>query len=131
MIDYGCGSGILGIAALKLGAVQVTAIDLDPQALLATRENAQRNGVSNSIDIQGVPATLTPAECVVANILAGPLIELAPLLTQACTAGGDLLLSGLLKTQADAVKAAYAAGFDRVQVIGQDDWCCIHARRTA
>ena len=58
VIDYGCGSGILGIAALKLGAVHVTAIDLDPQALLATRENAERNGVSHdSIDIQGVPAT--------------------------------------------------------------------------
>jgi ribosomal protein L11 methyltransferase len=129
VIDYGCGSGILGIAALKLGAVHVTAIDLDPQALLATRENAERNGVSHAIDIQGVPATLTPADCVVANILAGPLIELAPRLTQACAAGGDLLLSGLLKTQADAVTAAYAEGFDRVQVIGRDDWCCIHARR--
>jgi ribosomal protein L11 methyltransferase len=131
MIDYGCGSGILGIAALKLGAVHVTAIDLDPQALLATRENAERNGVSDSIDIQGVPASLTPAECVVANILAGPLIELAPLLKQACALGGDLLLSGLLETQADEVMAAYTEGFDRVQVIGRDDWCCIHARRTA
>jgi ribosomal protein L11 methyltransferase len=131
IIDYGCGSGILGIAALKLGALHVTAVDLDPQALLATRENAERNGVSDSIDIQGVPANLTAAECVVANILAGPLIELAPLLTQACAAGGDLLLSGLLKTQAYAIKAAYADGFDRVQVIGRDDWCCIHARRTA
>ena len=129
MIDYGCGSGILGIAALKLGAEQVTAVDLDPQALLATRENAERNGVSDSIDVQGVPATLMPAHCVVANILAGPLIELAPLLTRACALGGDLLLSGLLKTQAYAVKAAYAEGFDRVQVIGRDDWCCIHARR--
>jgi len=131
LIDYGCGSGILGIAALKLGAGHVTAIDLDPQALLATRENAQRNGVADSIDIQGVPARLTPAECVVANILAGPLVELAPLLKQACAAGGDLLLSGLLKTQADEVTAAYADGFDRVQVIGRDDWCCIHGRRTA
>jgi ribosomal protein L11 methyltransferase len=131
MIDYGCGSGILGIAALKLGADQVTAVDLDPQALLATRENAERNGVSDSIDVQGVPATLIPAQCVVANILAGPLIELAPLLTQACAIGGDLLLSGLLKTQAYAVKAAYAEGFDNVQVIGRDDWCCIHARRAA
>jgi ribosomal protein L11 methyltransferase len=131
MIDYGCGSGILGIAALKLGADQVTAVDLDPQALLATRENAERNGVSGSMDVQGVPANLIPAECVVANILAGPLIELAPLLTQACAVGGDLLLSGLLKTQAYAVKAAYAEGFDRVQVIGRDDWCCIHARRAA
>jgi ribosomal protein L11 methyltransferase len=131
MIDYGCGSGILGIAALKLGAEQVTAVDLDPQALLATRENAQRNGVSDSIEVQGVPATLTPAQYVVANILAGPLIELAPLLTQACAIGGDLLLSGLLKTQAEAVKAAYADGFARVEVIGRDDWCCIHARRAA
>ena len=109
MIDYGCGSVFLVSLPSSWVPLQVTAVDLDPQALLATRENAERNGVSDSIDIQGVPATLTPAECVVANILAGPLIELAPLLTQACAAGGDLLLSGLLKTQADAVKAAYAA----------------------
>jgi ribosomal protein L11 methyltransferase len=131
VIDYGCGSGILGIAALKMGAAHVIAVDLDPQALLATRENAVRNGVSSAIEVQGVPARLRPAECVVANILAGPLIELAPLLTDACAAGGDLLLSGLLKTQAYAVKAAYSSGFDMVQVIGRDDWCCIHARRAA
>jgi ribosomal protein L11 methyltransferase len=129
VIDYGCGSGILGIAALKMGAAHVIAVDLDPQALLATRENALRNGVSSAIEVQGVPAQLRPADCVVANILAGPLIELAPLLTDACVAGGDLLLSGLLKTQAYAVKAAYSSGFDMVQVIGRDDWCCIHARR--
>jgi len=66
---------------------------------------------------------------VVANILAGPLIDLAPILTQACLPHGDLLLSGLLKTQAYTVKAAYASGFDRVEVVGRDDWCCIHARR--
>jgi ribosomal protein L11 methyltransferase len=104
VIDYGCGSGILGIAALKMGAAHVIAVDLDPQALLATRENALRNRVSSA---------------------------LAPILTAACDAGGDLLLSGLLKTQAYAVKAAYATGFDMVQVVGRDDWCCIHARRTA
>jgi ribosomal protein L11 methyltransferase len=131
VIDYGCGSGLLGIAALKMGAAHVIAVDLDPQALLATRENAVRNGVSSAIEVQGVPAQLRPADCVVANILAGPLIDLAPLLTEACLAGGDLLLSGLLKTQAYAVKAAYASGFDMVQVIGRDDWCCIHARRAA
>jgi ribosomal protein L11 methyltransferase len=129
VIDYGCGSGILGIAALKMGAAHVIAVDLDPQALVATRENALRNGVSSAIEVQGVPAELQPASCVVANILAGPLIELAPILTAACGAGGDLLLSGLLKTQAYAVKAAYASGFDIVQVVGRDDWCCIHARR--
>jgi len=129
MIDYGCGSGILGIAALKLGAAHVIAVDLDPQALLATRENARRNSVSSAIEVQGVPARLRPADCVVANILEGPLIELAPILTDACLPGGDLLLSGLLKTQAYAVKAAYTSAFAIVQVVGREDWCCIHARR--
>jgi ribosomal protein L11 methyltransferase len=72
---------------------------------------------------------LPPAYCVVANILAGPLIELAPTLSAACEPGGYLLLSGMLKTQAYAVKAAYTSAFDKVQVIERDDWCCIHARR--
>jgi ribosomal protein L11 methyltransferase len=130
MIDYGCGSGILGIAALKMGAAHVSAVDLDPQALLATRDNAIRNGVSSAIEVQGVCAKLPPASCVVANILAGPLIELAPILTAACEAGADLLLSGLLETQADAVTAAYTSAFDIVQVAERDDWCCIHARRS-
>jgi ribosomal protein L11 methyltransferase len=129
LIDYGCGSGILGIAALKMGAARVIAVDLDPQALLATRDNAVRTGVSNAIEVHGIPAPLTPAGVVVANILAGPLIELAPLLTAACEPGADLLLSGLLKTQAYAVKAAYTAAFDMVQIAGRDEWCCIHARR--
>jgi ribosomal protein L11 methyltransferase len=131
VIDYGCGSGILGIAALKLGAAHVTAVDLDPQALLATRDNAIRNGVSASIDVQGVDGGLAQAYCVMANILAGPLIELAPKLTGACEPGGYVLLSGLLKTQAYAVKAAYATGFDMVQVVERDDWCCIYAQRGA
>jgi ribosomal protein L11 methyltransferase len=130
LIDYGCGSGILGVAALKLGAAHVIAVDLDPQALIATRDNAQRNGVAPSITVQGIEASLPSAFCVVANILAGPLIELAPKLTLACEPGGHLLLSGLLKTQAYAVKGAYASGFDMVQVIERDEWCCIHARRS-
>jgi ribosomal protein L11 methyltransferase len=129
VIDYGCGSGILGIAALKLGAAHVCAVDLDPQALLATRDNAMRNGVSSSIDVQGVEGGLAQAYCVMANILAGPLIDLAPTLAAACEPGGYLLLSGLLKTQAYAVKAAYGGAFDRVQVVERDDWCCIYARR--
>jgi ribosomal protein L11 methyltransferase len=129
VIDYGCGSGILGLAALKLGAAHVTAVDLDPQALLATRDNALRNGVSSRIDVQGIDGVLQAAYCVMANILAGPLIELAPKLTAACEPGGYLLLSGLLKTQAYAVKAAYAAAFDKVQVVERDNWCCIYARR--
>jgi ribosomal protein L11 methyltransferase len=129
LIDYGCGSGILGIAALKLGASHVTAVDLDPQALISTRDNAARNGVAANIAVQGVEAPLPRAHCVVANILAGPLIELSPKLTGACDAGGHLLLSGLLKAQAYAVKAAYSPGFDMVQVIERDEWCCIYARR--
>ena len=88
VIDYGCGSGILGIAALKLGASRVTAVDLDPQALIATRDNAGRNGVSPLIDVQDIGGRLRPAFCVMANILAGPLIELAPTLTAACEPGG-------------------------------------------
>jgi len=136
VIDYGCGSGILGIAALKLGAEKVWAVDLDPQALLATRENAIRNGVASSmevreVDASGASAALQPAHCVLANILEGPLIELAPILTRACEAQGHLVLSGILRTQAYAVKAAYASAFDMVQVIERDDWCCIHARRGA
>jgi ribosomal protein L11 methyltransferase len=131
VIDYGCGSGILGIAALKLGAAHVVALDLDPQALIATRDNALRNDVSSRIEVSEVPAQLQPAGCVVANILAGPLIALAPTLTAACELGGDLLLSGLLKTQAYEVKAAYSPHFDTVRVVGRDDWCCIHARRSS
>ena len=132
VIDYGCGSGILGLAALKLGAAHVTAVDVDPQALLATRDNAIRNGVSASIEVQGVEhGGLRQAYCVMANILAGPLIELAPKLTAACEPGGYLLLSGLLKTQAYAVKAAYTGAFAMVQVVERDDWCCIYARRVA
>jgi ribosomal protein L11 methyltransferase len=131
VIDYGCGSGILGIAALKLGAQHVTAVDLDPQALLATRANAERNGVSAGVGTHEVDFPLRPAYCVVANILAGPLIELAPRLTAAVEPAGHLILSGLLKTQADAVKAAYASGFAKVQVGGKDDWCCICARKVA
>jgi ribosomal protein L11 methyltransferase len=129
VIDYGCGSGILGLAALKLGAAHVVAVDLDAQALLATRENAIRNDVSANITVQDIDAALSASFCVLANILVGPLIELAPKLTAACEPGGRIVLSGLLKAQAHAVKAAYAAGFDMVQVIERDEWCCIYARR--
>jgi ribosomal protein L11 methyltransferase len=131
LIDYGCGSGILGIAALKLGATRVAAVDLDPQALVATRENAARNGVADRLEIQGVPPRLEPASCLFANILADPLIELEPVLSAACLPQADLFLSGLLMSQAGAVKAAYGASFAIVQVIERGDWCGIHARRNS
>jgi ribosomal protein L11 methyltransferase len=129
VLDYGCGSGILGLAALKLGAASVVAVDLDPQALLATRDNAIENEVSSNLEVQGIEAPLQASYCVMANILAEPLIELAPKLTAACEPGGHILLSGLLTAQAGAVRAAYAAGFDMVQLSERDGWCCIYARR--
>ena len=129
LIDYGCGSGILGIAALKLGAARAVAVDLDPQALIATRANALRNEVAERLEIQGVPPVLEAADCVFANILADPLIELEPVMSAACLPQADLFLSGLLRGQAYAVKAAYGVSFAIVQVIERGDWCGIHARR--
>jgi ribosomal protein L11 methyltransferase len=131
VVDYGCGSGILGIAALKLGARRVVAVDLDPQALVATRENAVRNGVSDRLDTREVGAALAASDLVCANILAEPLIELKPVLTAACAMGGDLILSGILKSQAPRVLAAYGSHFDMVRVLEREDWCCIRARRTS
>jgi ribosomal protein L11 methyltransferase len=128
VIDYGCGSGILAIAALKLGASHAVAVDLDSQARLATRENALRNGVAANLDIQDVDAALPPADCVLANILAGPLIELAPVLTAACKPGGDLVLSGILSVQEASVKERYAPPFIVARRMQRDEWCCIHAR---
>jgi ribosomal protein L11 methyltransferase len=88
-----------------------------------------RNGVADRLEIQGVPPRLEAAGCVFANILADPLIELEPVLAAACRPRADLFLSGLLKSQAYAVKAAYDASFAIVQVIERGDWCGIHARR--
>ncbi len=129
ILDYGCGSGILAIAGLKLGAAHATAVDIDPQALLATRDNAERNGVSTNLETHGVTLPLKPADCVVANILAQPLIELASLLTGACRPAGILILSGILEAQCASVMAAYQSGFVFAEVIKRDDWCCLHARR--
>jgi len=128
LLDYGCGSGILALAALKLGAASATGVDLDPQALLASRENARLNGVADRLVLQHAGAALQPADCVVANILAAPLIELAPRIGAACRPGGDLLLSGVLSDQAGAVAAAYAGRFDMVRTVHREDWCCLQAR---
>jgi ribosomal protein L11 methyltransferase len=129
VVDYGCGSGLLAIAALKLGAAIVTAVDLDAQALTAARDNARRNGVDAALLTQSPDAPLSPADCVVANILAGTLIELRPVLSAACKAGGELLLSGILRAQAAEVAKAYAPWFDMVTTESRDDWCCLRARR--
>ncbi len=109
VIDYGCGSGILGIAALKLGARQVIAVDIDPQALLATRDNAERNNIEPTAIETFFPdqAPNRTGAIVFANILAGPLVELAPRLLSSTSAGGLLCLSGILDSQAESVLAAY------------------------
>jgi ribosomal protein L11 methyltransferase len=123
VIDYGCGSGILAIAALLLGARAAIAMDIDPQALLATRQNAERNGVLGRLNVTDDPQVAgAQADVVVANILAGPLVELAPLLAERVRAGGRIALSGLLVEQADAVTAAYRPWFDIGLTGARDGW---------
>jgi ribosomal protein L11 methyltransferase len=125
VLDYGCGSGILGIAALLLGARLVIAVDNDPQALLATRDNAERNHIAAEKLLTYLPEQLPAdfrAEVVVANILAGPLQSLAPLLTQLTLPGGRLALSGILAEQAEAVSVAYRPGFELGPLAQRQEW---------
>jgi ribosomal protein L11 methyltransferase len=132
VIDYGCGSGILAIAALLLGARRATAMDIDPQALLATQQNAERNGVLDRVHItDDRHVELVQAEVVVANILAGPLVELAPLLAERTRPGGWIALSGLLVEQADAVTEAYRPWFDIGLNGARDGWGLLTGRRRA
>ncbi|MCA5921350.1 50S ribosomal protein L11 methyltransferase [Pectobacterium brasiliense] len=133
IIDFGCGSGILAIAALKLGAARAIGIDIDPQAIQASRDNAQRNGVSERLELylpKDQPADLS-ADVVVANILAGPLRELAPLISDLPKAGGHLGLSGVLATQAKGVAEAYADKFTLDPVAEREEWCRITGQRRA
>jgi ribosomal protein L11 methyltransferase len=129
VIDYGCGSGILGIAALKLGARQVIAIDHDPQAMLATRENAARNNVSEQALLTFLPTDFNPiqADILVANILAKPLIEFAPYFAQLVAPKGHIILSGILKEQTSDVIAAYQNQFEIVKVTELNEWVRIEA----
>ncbi|MEQ5126212.1 50S ribosomal protein L11 methyltransferase [Providencia alcalifaciens] len=127
VIDFGCGSGILAIAALKLGAARAIGIDIDPQAILASRDNAERNGVSERLSLylpKDQPQDLQ-ADVVVANILAGPLRELAPMISVLPRAGGHLGLSGVLASQAEGVADAYRADFNIDPVAEKDEWCRI------
>ncbi len=130
VIDFGCGSGILAIAALKLGAAQAIGIDIDPQAIQASRDNAERNGVADRLSLylpHQQPENLQ-ADVVVANILAGPLRELAPLISVLPKAGGYLGLSGVLASQAESVCEAYAGRFALDPVAEKDEWCRITGR---
>jgi ribosomal protein L11 methyltransferase len=133
VIDYGCGSGILGVAALLLGAARVRAVDIDPQALTATHDNAGRNGIDPARLLVGEPALLAGAEAadlLLANILAGPLIELAPRLAALVAPGGHAILSGVLATQAEAVRAAWLPWFTHQGTAQRDEWCRIDLLRS-
>lgn len=130
VIDYGCGSGILGLAALKLGAAEVHAFDIDPQALTATRENAADNGVAQRLAVHesadGLPAGV---DLLLANILAAPLCELVPRFAALLRPGGELVLAGLMQHQSAEVTAAYAACFDVTAFGYRDGWVCLAGRR--
>jgi ribosomal protein L11 methyltransferase len=109
LLDYGCGSGVLAIAALKLGSLSATGMDIDPQALIATRQNANDNDIANQLTIVGTPDEIEGTfDVVVANILAGPLVQFAESITLTLKERGMLALSGVLCEQADAVMGAYA-----------------------
>ncbi|MBB1074200.1 50S ribosomal protein L11 methyltransferase [Rhodoferax sp. 4810] len=130
VIDYGCGSGILAIAAIQLGAARAIAIDHDPQALEATAANAAVNNVTERLLITSPMASaIEPAAVVIANILAKPLIELAPHLCALVNENGHLVLSGILAHQVDAVMAAYQPIMHFAPVQLQDEWALLHARR--
>ncbi len=123
VLDYGCGSGILAIAALKLGANTAVGYDIDPQAVIATRSNAEANAVADRLSVScDRPAADQPSDVVVANILAGPLVELATEILDLTITGGKLALSGILSNQITEVSAAYskAIRFDEHRTMEQD-----------
>jgi ribosomal protein L11 methyltransferase len=129
VIDYGCGSGILSIASVRLGARTVAAVDLDPQALIATRDNASRNGVGEHIVTRAPDEPLAAADVLLANILSEPLVELAPRFAALVRPGGSVVLAGLIVTQAGPVTLAYRPWFDIRPSGAHDDWVCLHGVR--
>jgi len=144
VLDYGCGSGILAIAAAKLGAGDVAGVDVDPQAIVASRANAQRNGVvatfalpdglppaSTSASVSAAAAAAGTFDVVVANILANPLRLLAPVLAARVRPGGRIVLSGVLETQADAVIAAYSRWFKMDAWARDEGWVALAGERRA
>ncbi len=124
VIDYGCGSGILAVAAALLGAKSIVAIDIDPQALTATQDNARKNSVQHLIQTS-TPEDFSPilADIVLANILAKPLMDLTEQLANRVTANGHLILSGILKEQADSVMNKYQSFFSMGTPVYREDWC--------
>ncbi|HKJ17431.1 MAG TPA: 50S ribosomal protein L11 methyltransferase [Xanthomonadales bacterium] len=139
VVDYGCGSGVLAIAAALNGAGRVIAVDNDPQALEACELNVRRNHVHGQI-ISCLPEHydallsdtlrgLEGVDVMIANILARPLIKLAPVLTDSLSAGGELVLSGLLDTQADSVRRAYLRAFGKLSSTRRDGWVRLNGKK--
>ena len=134
LLDYGCGSGILAIAACLLGATHADGVDIDPQALTATHDNAGVNQVSDKIktflpDDYLKQHERTQYDVVVANILSGPLAELAPTLAQHTKLDGHIVLSGILKEQAESVLETYRKYFDMDEPAFEEDWVLLHGVR--
>lgn len=137
VVDFGCGSGVLGIAAAIKGAAEVICVDNDPQALTATRDNAARNEVADKLVVlapeQFKPAMVDNdgADVVLANILAGPLVDLASVLLESIGPGGALALSGILEEQADEVATAYSAELTNIQKTVIDGWVLLTGSKPA
>ena len=130
VLDFGCGSGVLALAALKTGASRATAVDIEPQALEATRSNAALNGLESRIRI-GPPETLGVAsfDVILANILAEPLVTLAPAFAARQQPGARIVLSGILTAQSDDVAAAYASSYEAFDRRESGGWALLTARR--
>ncbi|HLX81485.1 MAG TPA: 50S ribosomal protein L11 methyltransferase [Burkholderiales bacterium] len=128
VLDYGCGSGILAIVAAKLGAGEIAAVDIDPQALETTQSNASGNGVSLHV---AAPESLGPGtyDLVIANILAGPLVSLEPLLAARARQGGRIALSGILESQAAEVADAYSRDFEIAIGAIEEGWALVEGTR--
>src|SRR5438874_5718251 len=130
VIDYGCGSGVLALAAAKLGAAQVHCFDIDPQALAAARANARANGVARQVQVHDRPDTLpAAADVLLANILSGPLCTLAPRFASLLRARGEVVLAGLMQHEVADVTAAYATCFDVAAFGERDGWVGLAGRR--
>jgi len=134
VIDYGCGSGVLAIAALLLKAERVTAVDNDPQALQASHDNAQRNQVTEQLEVCAANElddrlAEQKVDLLIANILAGPLQELAPILTRLLRPGASLVLSGILSEQVESVKQAYTDTINWLAMTEEQGWICLEGQR--
>jgi len=128
VLDYGCGSGILAIAAMKLGAARAVGVDIDPAAVRAAAENARRNGVACEFSDSRIPLAIE-ADLIVANILANPLKVLAPLLAMRVRAGGRIALSGILEQQREEVEQSYARWFVFEPPAREEGWVCLSGVR--